>query len=112
MTEASTRAHSVLDRLAESELQFPIADDEANVATIGSDRLGSARLNSTALSRTGDQYASSARKMVREIAVDRVRRSTSRKIGGGDVLARIDRIRWDEPAHEADTLQAREKLPM
>ena len=107
MTEASTRAHSVLDRLAESELQFPIADDEANVATIGS-----ARLNSTALSRTGDQYASSARKMVREIAVDRVRRSTSRKIGGGDVLARIDRIRWDEPAHEADTLQAREKLPM
>lgn len=43
---------------------------------------------------------------------DRVRRSTSRKSGVAMRLPRIHRIRWDEPAHEAHTLQALEKLLM
>ncbi len=48
--------------------------------------------------------------VVLEIAFDSVHRSTRHKSGVAMRFPRIHRIRWDKPAHEADTLETLEKL--
>jgi DNA ligase-1 len=51
-----------------------------------------------------------APEIVLEIAFDSVHRSTRHKSGVAMRFPRIHRIRWDKPLHEADTLEALEKL--
>ena len=48
--------------------------------------------------------------IVLEIAFDSVHRSTRHRSGVAMRFPRIHRIRWDKPCHEADTLEALEKL--
>ena len=50
------------------------------------------------------------KELVFEVAFDSVHRSTRHKSGVALRFPRIDRIRWDKPAAEADRIEALEKL--
>ena len=49
-------------------------------------------------------------RLVFEVAFDSVHRSTRHKSGVAMRFPRINRIRWDKPAHEADTLETLQKM--